>query len=191
MKRAALGLAALAVAGGIYLALPEDEVREPPAEVTAAESPAPPAAAAPTPQAEETSLEPWSDTEPAINQAHIFEGDMNRRNKPVGFHSRPGGNDPEGARMVGIVEGPNRTGVYIADVEIRDKNGRWKKKRSTFYPDRLGREQVVAAVLHAWKAREKLPQGKFRGPSGEGFTIEGFTLDDRINTAYPIYDASQ
>lgn len=188
MKRAAVGLAALALAGGIYLALPEDEVRNQPVEAPLAESAAPEAAGEPAAAA---SLEPWSDTEPAINQVHIFEGEINRRNKPVGFHSRPGGNDPEGARLVQIVDGPNETGVYIAEVEVRGDSGRWKKKRSTFYPDRLTREQVIAAVLHAWNERETLPQGKFRGPSGEGFTIEGFTLDKRINTAYPIYDAGQ
>lgn len=191
MKKAAGGLAALALAGGIYLALPEDEPRHQPAAAPVVEaSPAPQAAVAPTPEAP---LEPWSDTEPAVNQAHIFEGEINRRNKPVGFHSRPEGKDPEAARLVRIIDGPNQTGVYTSEVEIRDDNGRWKKKRSTMYPDRLSREQVIAAVLHAWKDRESLQQGKFRGPSGEGFTIEGYLLEPgrRINTAYPIYDAGQ
>jgi hypothetical protein len=190
MKRAAVGLAALAVAGGIYLALPEDKPHEQPAEAPLV-SPTPAAEIlSPTPAAT-AALETWSDTEPAVNQIHIFTGEINRRGKPVGFHSRPGGHDPEGARLVGVVDGPNRAGVYIADVEIRDDHGNWKRKRSTCYPDRLSREQVVAAVVHAWKKRQTFPQGKFRGPSGEGFTIEGYTLDDRVNTAYPLYDEGQ
>src|SRR5688572_6858301 len=109
MKRAAVGLAALAVAGGVYLALPEDEPRNPPAAAPVVEaSPAPQAAAAPTPapSAVEASLEPWSDTEPAVNQTHIFLGDLNRRGKPVGFHSRPGGKDPTTARLVRIIDRP-------------------------------------------------------------------------------------
>ncbi|HYN21144.1 MAG TPA: EndoU domain-containing protein [Thermoanaerobaculia bacterium] len=196
MKKAAVGLAALAVAGGVYLALPEDEPRNPPAAAPAIEAPPAPQAAAapaPTPSSAEASLEPWSDTEPAVNQAHIFLGDLNRRGKPVGFHSRPAGKNPKTARLVRIIDRPNRAGVYTADVEILDENGRWKKKRSTMYPDRLSREQVIAAVLHAWNERESLRQGKFRGPSGEGFTIEGYLLEpgERINTAYPIFNQAQ
>jgi len=127
-------------------------------------------------------------TGPAINVEHIFEGQINRRGKPVGFHSRPGGEDPEGARMVRRVSGPNGAGVYIAEVEIRNGSGRWLKKTSTFYPDRLSRDQVVAAILHAWEDRRELGGGRFQGDSGEGFTIEGYTLDDGgINTAYPVY----
>jgi hypothetical protein len=133
----------------------------------------------------------WSDTRPAVNLEHIFEGEVNRRGKPVGYHSRPGGHDPSGARVVRIVEGPNRAGVYIADVEIRNESGRWLKKRSTFYPDRLSREQVVAAVLHAWNQREKGRSNPFRGPSGEGFEIEGRPLDGDINTAYPLFDPGE
>lgn len=127
-------------------------------------------------------------TGPAINLEHIFEGQINRRGKPVGFHSRPGGEDPEGARMVRRVSGPNAAGVYIAEVEIRNGSDRWLKKTSTFYPDRLGRDEVVAAILHAWEDRRDLGGGKFQGDSGEGFMIEGYTLDDGgINTAYPLY----
>ena len=35
-----------------------------------------------------------SNTQPKINLTHIFEGEINKNNKPVGFHSRPGGKDP-------------------------------------------------------------------------------------------------
>jgi hypothetical protein len=148
----------------------------------------------PTPAPPEVDLgnEKWSDTRPAVNLEHIFHGEINKRNKPVGFHSRPGGKDPDGARVVRIVEGPNRAGVYIADVEIRNDSGRWLKKRSTFYPDRLSREAVVAAVLHAWNQRQKGRNNPFHGPSGEGFEIEGRPLDGGdINTAYPLYDPGE
>lgn len=130
----------------------------------------------------------WSDTDPAVNLEHVFEGQINRRGKPVGFHSRPGGADPEGARVVRVVEKPNRLGVYIAEVEIRNGSGRWLGKRSTFYPDSMSRDEILAAILNAWEERRDLGGGKFQGPSGTGFTIEGYTLDDGgINTAYPLY----
>jgi hypothetical protein len=133
----------------------------------------------------------WSRTSPPVNETHIFQGEINRRGKPVGFHARPGGRDPQGARVVRIVDGPDRRGVYVAEIEIRNGEGRWLRKRSTFYPDSMDRAAVIQAVLHAWRGRTTGDSDKFRGPSGRGFTIEGWTLDDgRINTAWPIYSGN-
>jgi len=130
--------------------------------------------------------EDWSRTSPPVNMTHIFEGEINRRGKPVGFHSRPGGQDPENARVTRIVERPNRAGVYTAEVEIRSNSG-WLAKRSTLYPDRMDRAAVIRAVLNAFHDRDGNGE-KFRGPSGAGFTIEGYFQGGRINTAYPIYN---
>jgi hypothetical protein len=129
--------------------------------------------------------EEWSRTSPPVNVTHIFEGEINKRGKPTGFHSRPGGRDPENARVVRITDRPNRAGVYSAEVEIRS-GSRWLSKRSTLYPDRLDREAVIMAVLNAFRNRSGGGE-KFRGPSGQGFTIEGYYQNGRINTAYPIY----
>ncbi len=143
----------------------------------------------------------WSATSPRVNLTHIFQGGVNRRDKPVGFHSRPGGRDPAEARVVRVLRPPNRFGVYEALVEIAPPAGsadeRWLAKRSTFYPDRLDRAAVLAAILNAFQHREAGGAGgagaagaeyRFRGPSGLGFTVEGYLLDDgSVNTAYPIY----
>jgi hypothetical protein len=205
MKRNLTVLAGLALAVAAYLVSQRSPAR-PERVPQSPESPPPAAAQAPAgPQAQvpAESTQPqeadlgggdggeWSDTRPAVNLEHIFEGQVNKRGKPVGFHARPGGKDPSGARVVRVVEGPNRAGVYIADVEIRNDAGRWLKKRSTFYPDRLSREEVVAAVLHAWSHRQGR-NNPFRGPSGEGFEIEGRPLDNGdINTAYPLFDEGE
>jgi len=130
--------------------------------------------------------EDWSRTSPPVNLTHIFEGQINKRGKPVGFHSRPGGRDPENARVVRVVDRPNPAGVYTAEVEIRS-GGRWLEKRSTFYPDRMDRAAVVQAILNAFANRTSGGSEKFRGPSGRGFTIEGYYQNGRINTAYPIF----
>jgi hypothetical protein len=130
--------------------------------------------------------EEWSPTSPPVNVTHIFEGEINSRGKPVGFHSRPGGRDPEGARLVRVVDRPNRAGVYNAEVEIRSGSD-WLPKRSTLYPDRLDRNAVILAVLHAFAGRTTGDAEKFRGPSRLGFTIEGYYQNGRINTAYPIF----
>src|SRR5258708_1034219 len=130
--------------------------------------------------------EEWSRTSPPINVTHIFEGEINSRGKPVGFHSRPGGRDPEGARLGRVIDRPNGAGVYTADVEIRSGSD-WLSKRSTLYPDRLDRSGVIQAVLHAFAGRTTGAAEKFRGPSGQGFTVEGYFQNGRINTAYPIF----
>jgi hypothetical protein len=130
----------------------------------------------------------WSETEPPINLSHLFEGQINKRGKPVGLHARPGGVDPKGARLVRVVDGPNRVGVYVAKVEIRSSSGRWEEKTSTLYPDDFSEDDVVAAILAAF---EQSGGGeKWRGDSGKGFTIEGYFQDGRINTAYPIFRGS-
>lgn len=127
-----------------------------------------------------------SRTSPPVNLTHIFEGEINKRGKPVGYHSRPGGKDPAGARVARIIDRPNRLGVYTAEVEIRS-GSRWLSKRSTFYPDRMNRDAVIQAILNAFKNRTSGSSEKFRGPSGRGFTIEGYYQNGRINTAYPIF----
>lgn len=131
----------------------------------------------------------WSRTEPRINLTHIFEGEINKRGKPVGYHSRPGGRDAGNARVVSILEGPNNIGVYVATVKIRRSlTDRWRQKRSSFFPDHMDRQAVLRVVLNAYRNRSTGKSAKFRGPSGLGFTIEGWLLDSGgINTAYPIY----
>lgn len=187
MKRTLLSLVGLLLGLAVYYLAPEEgRYREPeaPPQRTEAPRPVPQGAPAPAPSLDSE----WSYTDPAINLEHVFEGQINRRGRPTGFHSRPGGADPAGARVTRILSRPNHLGVYVAEVEIRGGSGRWLRKTSTFYPDDMSREEVVAAILHAWEERRDLGGGKFQGPSGEGFTIEGYTLEDGgINTAYPLY----
>ena len=78
----------------------------------------------------------WSDTSPNINLRHVFQGEINRSGKAVGYHARPGGQDPTGARVASVRDVPNRLGVYTARVEIRDGD-RWLAKNSSFFPDAL------------------------------------------------------
>jgi hypothetical protein len=125
----------------------------------------------------------WSDTRPAINLTHVFAGEINRRGKPVGFHSRPGGIDPTGSGIVRFIDRPNRIGVYTAMVWIGRRN---RTKFSTLYPDRLTRQTVIAAILSAYRQGRRRGE-RFSGPSGYGFTIEGYIQNGRISTAYPIY----
>ncbi|MDB4222731.1 EndoU domain-containing protein [Granulosicoccus sp.] len=135
--------------------------------------------------------EKWSDTNPNVNQWHIFDGEINRSGKPVGFHSRPGGRDPETARVRSIRDRPNRSGVYTASIEIRDGN-QWKEKFSSFFPDSMSHDDVLKAVLNAYNNSADPKAQPFEGPSGLGFRIQGYTSNKGgINTAFPIFVRGQ
>ena len=133
----------------------------------------------------------WSASEPPVNLTHIFCGEINSRGRPVGFHARPKGFDPPNARLIEIIDGPNALGVYTAEVAIRAEATGWQtadEKFSSFFPDSMTSQQVLDAILAAFRdARDG--EGKWRGDPGLGFLIEGWLLPDgrRINTAWPIY----
>lgn len=134
----------------------------------------------------------WSKTSPAINETHLFAGYVNRKGDPVGFHSRPGGRDPGRARVTVVTDPPNKAGVYTARVEVLASGRHWLSKQSTFFPDRMTRAEVIQAILNAYQHRTSGKSVKFSGPSGKGFTIEGYLLTDgRINTAFPVYRRDQ
>ena len=131
----------------------------------------------------------WTTTGPPINFVHIEFGEINRRGEAVGYPHRPDGVDPPEARVVRVVQPPDSNGVYRARVTLRDPaNGTWipKKSPSTFYPDAMTPDEVVDAILAAFHAGEGRQDGQFVGPSGRGFTIEGWYQSGRINAAYPL-----
>jgi len=131
----------------------------------------------------------WTATDPPINFVHIEFGEINRRDEAVGFHHRPNGVDPAAAQVVQIVQPPDANGVYRARVASRDPaTGEWVRKKapSTFYPDAMTREDVIEAVLAAFRAADIRHNGQFVGPSGRGFAIEGWYQNGRINAAYPL-----
>jgi len=135
----------------------------------------------------------WTKTSPAVNATHIFLGEINRRGKPTGFHAKTKGQSPKDAKILKIRSLPNQAGVYTAQVGIYDKRSRqWKQKFSSMYPDEMEPADIIMAVLHAYSNRKQGKTQPWRGPSGHGFPIEGYVLNDgRINTAYPVYIHNQ
>ncbi len=133
----------------------------------------------------------WSSTDPNVNLWHIFDGEINRSGKPVGFHSRPNGQDPAGARVKSVRDKPNRAGVYTATIEIND-GGQWKQKFSSFFPDSLSRDEVIDVIVHAYNKRNSGNKQPWSGPSGLGFTVQGYTSGKGgINTAFPVFVRGQ
>jgi hypothetical protein len=131
----------------------------------------------------------WTATDPPINFAHIETGEINRRGEPVGYHHRPNGIDPPGAKVLRITQPPDTNGVYRARVALRDPDtGEWidKGAASTFFPDAMSDAEVIRAVLSAFHDGHRRSDGKFIGDSGHGFMIEGWYQSGRIAAAYPL-----
>ena len=131
----------------------------------------------------------WTETDPPLDIAHIEAGAINHRGEAVGWHHRPGGHDPPGARLVQMLDPPDRSGVYRARVALRDpRTGEWVEKRepSTFFPDGMPPDAVVAAVLEAFHHGRRRGDGRFIGPSGHGFLVEGWYERGRIDAAFPL-----
>ncbi len=126
-----------------------------------------------------------------INKTHIFQGEINRRGLAVGYHHRPNGKDSDNAKMVKLTGLPNRQGVYIGRVEIRNPaNGQWVSKlsSSTFFPDQWSQAQVLTEIQSAFASANKSKE-PWQGTSPSGLRIEGYynKTTNTITTAYPIY----
>ncbi len=131
----------------------------------------------------------WTATDPPIDWGHISHGRINARGEAVGYHYRPGGVDPPDARVVHIFAPPDRNGVYEAAVELRDPaSGHWVEKLepSSFFPDAMRDPEVIRAILTAFRAGHLRADGRFIGPSGSGFRVEGWYERGHIEAAYPL-----
>ena len=131
----------------------------------------------------------WTATDPPINFAHIETGEINSRGEAVGYHHRPNGIDPPGAKVLRITQPPDTSGIYRARVALRDpRTGEWidKGAASTFFPDAMSDAEVIQAVLSAFHDGDGQSDGKFVGDSGHGFMIEGWYQSGRIAAAYPL-----
>ena len=162
------------------------------------------------PAASETDCEDiahWSDTNPPVNQLHVFCGEWNqRKNRPAGYHSRPGGKNPATVRRLKITQRPNTKGLYGVRWSYAGHSGR--QKFSSMFPDTCSREQVLKSIIYAAKHQKSCPpgaphwtrcgsnrpannsEGYCEALDGTFFTI-GFAIlrdSNKINTAFPIVE---
>jgi hypothetical protein len=154
---------------------------------------------------------PVSPGPPAVNDAHIFCGEI-RQNaagvfRAVGFHSRPNGINPLTAAGPGvpIITNDNNVnlhppgapaGIYkIIQFDITQAGVTRTKAQSTMFPDACGMAAVLAAIRNAAGAAPLGANAQFHGMSGPGclaggaqFNIVGFTdANGVIDSAYPNY----
>ncbi|MGN9812319.1 EndoU domain-containing protein [Micromonospora sp. BQ11] len=108
---------------------------------------------------------------------HTMVGE--RDGRASGWHHRPGGIDPPGAKLHEIVARDRRTGIYHGRVSMQNRRtGEWRAKPggSTFFPDDWTPEQVDRAVSRAFDAPDVVKDadegrwvGTFRGIRLRGF----------------------
>lgn len=130
---------------------------------------------------------------------HIFDGHYRPSRKEIsGYHHRAGGVDRGVLRVVKIIDGPDRHGVYRA--QVAGPHGRSDNlvKVSTFFPDSWSPADVLHAVRQAflgamWRGADAYDpdrrrfRGTYRGVPIEGYLKRG-TAEPRlcdIVTAYP------
>lgn len=146
-----------------------------------------------------------------INQQHIFCGEWSH-NRPKGFHSRPGGNNPSTVAHLTVQSKPNAAGIYTSRWSY--KNHSDKNKFSSMFPDHCTLSQVLNSISYATaNSSTKCPSGspdwtqcgknkpenksaanqdenlQYCSKDGKFFTI-GFApaKQGKINTAFPIFE---
>ena len=154
-----------------------------------------------------TAISHWSQTDPPVNQQHVFCGEWNqRKNRPAGFHSRPAGEDPETVGSLKITQKPKASGLYGVRWSYADHPDR--EKFSSMFPDTCSRVQVLTSIVYAVNHPKPCPGGAPRwakcGPNKPDrgdqaycqasdksiFTIAFATLgnSNKVNTAFPIIE---
>src|SRR5262245_36612881 len=83
---------------------------------------------------------------PQVNQAHIFCGEW-KQNAPGGFHSRPGGLDPNPVSRFTITQAANAQGIY--GVTWSYTGHPRSSKFSTMFPDGCSMSQVLNSIAYA------------------------------------------
>jgi Bacterial EndoU nuclease len=142
---------------------------------------------------------------PQVNQAHVFCGEW-KQNAPGGFHSRPGGLDPDSVTRFTITQPANAKGIY---------GGSWSytghpqsSKFSSMFPDACSMSQVlnsiVYAATHPSRCPANAPHWAICGPNRPTSTVQDsdpfcaandgtiFLIaiaklsNGRVNTAFPL-----
>jgi hypothetical protein len=144
---------------------------------------------------------------PEINRPHVFCGEIKANGEAVGFHSRPGGNNPVfGTGGVFATPGTTSpaapavsaiyTGTPVTVNTVRKRN------LSTFFPNQCTIDQVTKSIRYAYQntASTANPYVGDSGPAGADATycrtganatfsirmyVHGNGLQALLNSAYP------
>lgn len=119
----------------------------------------------------------------AIN--HIFEGEVNKRGKAVGYHYENIRNSA-GQVIKGSREKPNKSGVYTGKVKVNDVPKTANGGKSNFFPKSMSPQQVIDAINEAYANRVFVRGNTYEGTSSSGMKIMMFLdKNDKIISAFP------
>ena len=149
-----------------------------------------------------SNLTRWSNTNPPVNQPHIFCGEW-KNNRAKGFHSRPAGVNPNTVENFNITQSANAQGVYGATWSYAGYGN--NTKFSTMFPDSCTKNQVLNSIIYAANNQVNCPSNApswawcgLNAPTGNAanycngddenlFTIAGASFNDgKVNTAFPL-----
>ena len=122
-----------------------------------------------------------------INLEHIFCGELNRKNRFTGFHSRPGGKNPATIAKVQVMPGSeNANGIYEATVfwnmnRASDAQPVNASKFSTMFPDACSKRQIIASILYA--SRHPVSACPAGAPGWTTCGLNRPAVNDRVDAA--------
>ncbi|MFD3262291.1 EndoU domain-containing protein [Paenibacillus lentus] len=114
--------------------------------------------------------------------SHIFDGEILKNGNANGFHYE--GMPNSNGKIVGNIDPPNKFGVYQANIEV---NGVLKKVKSTFFPKEWAPQQVIDAINEAFNNKVLVKNNIYQGKTSTGIKIEFVLRNDKIISAYPLY----
>ena len=116
---------------------------------------------------------------------HIFEGEINRRGRAVGFHYE-GVITAKGKIIEGTKSIPDNVGIYTGKVEINGVQKIANGGMSTFFPENWKAQDVVNAINEAYINKTFVRGNTYVGISSTGMKIEMFiNPNGKIISAYP------
>ena len=106
---------------------------------------------------------------------HVFEGELNRRGKAVGYHYGMI-EDSAGSGIPGSKVELGNNGVYKVKVEVNGVPKTANGGYSTMFPDSMSPQEVVDSINEAYYKRVKVTNTRntYRGMSNNGVQIDMF-----------------
>ena len=119
---------------------------------------------------------------------HIFEGEINRRGRAVGFHYE-GVITAKGKIIEGTKSIPDNFGIYTGKVEINGVQKIANGGMSTFFLENWKAQDVVDAINQAFNNKEFVQgtRNTYRGKAANGLKIEMYidNATNKIISAFP------
>ncbi|EGT8066147.1 EndoU domain-containing protein, partial [Listeria monocytogenes] len=118
---------------------------------------------------------------------HIFEGEINRKGKAVGYHSEAIPESP-GKIIVGTKTKPNREGAYEAEIEVAGVPKKTNGGKSTFFPEDWNAQKIVDEINFAFSNKSHVESNIYVGVASNGMKIQMYLdKEGKIISAFPIY----